>query len=355
MPSENEIMTALQRVLDPELGKNIVELGMIRNLSVTDTGKVKFTLAFTIRGCPLREQITRSARQAVESLPGITGVEIIEGEMTPEERQALFGGTPPAPPKLAEFNKIKQVIAVMSGKGGVGKSSVTALLAVALAKDGYKVGILDADITGPSIPKLFGFRPGGVEGTNMGILPPISPEGVRIMSANLLVKDEDDPIVWRGPMISGTIKQFWTEVIWGKLDVLLVDLPPGTSDATLTVMQSLPVNGAILVTTPQELAAMVVRKAVKMLNQLNIPIFGLVENLSYFVCPETGTQHAIFGPSHAQEIADLACISAWTRLPIDPQIAIAGDNGQIETVKLAELNDLVKKLEQAAVSSEKNS
>jgi ATP-binding protein involved in chromosome partitioning len=353
MPSENEIRSALQRVLDPELGRNIVELGMVRNLSVTDTGKVKFTLAFTIRGCPLREQITRSARQAVESLPGITGVEIIEGEMTPEERQAVFGGTPPQPPKLAEFNKIKQVIAVMSGKGGVGKSSVTALLAGALAKDGFKVGILDADITGPSIPKLFGFRPGGVEGTDMGILPPITPEGVRIMSANLLVKDEDDPIIWRGPMISGTIKQFWTEVIWGKLDVLLVDLPPGTSDATLTVMQSLPVNGAILVTTPQELAAMVVRKAVKMLNQLKVPIFGLVENLSYFVCPETGTQHAIFGPSHAKEIADLACIPAWTRLPIDPQVAIAGDNGQIETVKLVELNDLVKKLEQSSVSAGK--
>ena len=172
MPSENEILTALRRVLDPELGKNIVELGMVRNLSVTGTGKVKFTIAFTIRGCPLREQITRSARQAVESLPGITGVEIIEGEMTPEERQALFGGTPPAPPKLAEFNKIKQVIAVMSGKGGVGKSSVTALLAVALAKDGYKVGILDADITGPSIPKLFGFRPGGGRGDEYGNFAP---------------------------------------------------------------------------------------------------------------------------------------------------------------------------------------
>jgi len=349
MPAENEILSALRRVLDPELGRNIVDLGMVRDLSVTQAGAVRFTLAFTIRGCPLREQILKSARQTVEAVPGVTGVEIVAGEMTPEERRAVFGGTPPAPPKLAQFNQIKRVVAVMSGKGGVGKSSVTALLACALARRGLKVGVLDADITGPSIPRLFGLPSGGVEGNDMGILPPITTEGVRVMSVNLLVRGEDDPIVWRGPMISGTIKQFWAEVIWGKLDVLLVDLPPGTSDATLTVMQSLPVNGVVLVTTPQELAAMVVRKAVNMLNQLTIPVVGLVENMSYFACPETGIQHAVFGPSHAQEIADLVGIPAWTRLAIDPQIAVAGDNGQIGTLRLAEIEGLAEKLAQPAV------
>jgi ATP-binding protein involved in chromosome partitioning len=348
MPSENEILSALTRVIDPELGRNIVDLGMVRNLSVTKAGKVKFTLAFTVRGCPLREQIAKSARLAVEALPGVTGVEVIQGEMTPEERRAVFGGTPPAPPKLAQFNQVKQVIAVMSGKGGVGKSSVTGLLAVSLARRGLKVGVLDADITGPSIPKLFGLPAGGVEGNAMGILPPVTAEGVRVMSVNLLVRGEDDPIVWRGPMISGTIKQFWTDVIWGKLDMLLVDLPPGTSDATLTVMQSLPVNGVVLVTTPQELAAMVVRKAVNMLNQLNIPVVGLVENMSYFTCPETGSQHAIFGPSHAKEIADMVCIPAWTRLQIDPQISAAGDNGQIGKLHLEEIDGLAEKLAQPA-------
>ena len=348
MLSETEILNALTRVIDPELGRNIVDLGMVRSLSVTKAGKVKFTLAFTVRGCPLREQIAKSARLAVEALPGITGVEVVMGEMTPEERRAVFGGTPPAPPKLAQFNQVKQVIAVMSGKGGVGKSSVTALLAVALARRGLKVGVLDADITGPSIPKLFGLPAGGVEGNDMGILPPVTAEGVRVMSVNLLVRGEDDPIVWRGPMISGTIKQFWTDVIWGKLDILLVDLPPGTSDTALTVMQTLPVNGVVLVTTPQELAAMVVRKAVHMLNQLNIPVVGLVENMSYFTCPETGSQHAIFGPSHAKEIADLVCIPAWTRLQIDPQIAIAGDNGQIGTLHPEEIEGLAEKMAQPA-------
>ena len=344
MPSEAEILDALQRVMDPELGRSIVDLGMVRNLSVTSAGHVNFILAFTIKGCPLKDQITRNARQAVSALPGVTGVEITQGEMTPSERQALFGDKPAQPPKLAQFNQIKQVVAVMSGKGGVGKSSVTALLAAALARQGYKVGILDADITGPSIPRLFGLPAGGVEGNDLGILPLVTPGKIKVMSANLLVRTEDDPIIWRGPMISATIKQFWEEVIWGKLDFLLVDLPPGTSDATLTVMQSLPVNGVILVTTPQELAGMVVRKAARMLDQLNIPVLGLVENMGFFTCPETGRRHEIFGPSHASEIAAKLGITAWTTLPIEPQVTIAGDKGEIESTNLVEIESLATKL-----------
>ncbi len=352
MPSENEVLNALQRVIDPELRRNIVELGMVRNLTVQKTGQVKFTLAFTIRGCPLKDKITHEARSAVAALPGVTGVDIIEGEMTPGERRALFEKTPMQLPKLAQFNQINHVFAVMSGKGGVGKSSVTALLAVNLARQGLRIGILDADITGPSIPKLFGLPAGGIEGTELGILPPITPGKIKVMSSNLLVKSEDDPIIWRGPMISGTIKQFWEDVIWGRLDVLLVDLPPGTSDATLTVMQSLPVNGVILVTTPQELSAMVVRKAVNMLDHLNIPIVGLVENMSYFPCPDTGAHHEIFGPSHAAEIAEKVGIPSWTTLPIDPQISQAGDKGEIERIQLAEIEDLATNLVQVLVISD---
>jgi ATP-binding protein involved in chromosome partitioning len=341
MPSENDIIAALRRVVDPELGRNVVDLGMVRNISISRNGKVKFTLAFTVSHCPLREQLTRNAEQVVAGVPGVTKVEIIQSEMTPDERKAALGTIQPGTLKPSQFNQIKQVVAVMSGKGGVGKSSVTALLASAMAHHGLSVGILDADVTGPSIPKLFGLPPGGVEGSQMGILPPLTPDGIKVMSVNLLVKDEDDPVVWRGPVITATIKQFWTEVIWSKLDFLLVDLPPGTSDATLTVMQSLPVTGVILVTTPQELATMVVRKATHMLQKLNIPILGLVENMSYFVCPETGTQHNIFGPSHAKEIADLVGISTWTRLQIDPNIATSGDNGRISTVNIKEIDNLV--------------
>ena len=350
MPVESEILEALQRVIDPELRRNIVDLGMVRNLSIDEKGRVKFTLAFTIRGCPLKDKITQDARSVITALPGVTAVEIIEGEMTAGERKALFDKSPSQPPKLAQFNHIGQVIAVMSGKGGVGKSSITALLAASLARRGLRIGILDADITGPSIPRLFGLPAGGIEGNDLGILPQITPGKIKVMSANLLVKTEDDPIIWRGPMISATIKQFWEDVIWGKLDVLLVDLPPGTSDATLTVMQSLPVDGVVLVTTPQELAAMVVRKAANMLDHLNVPIVGLVENMSYFKCPETGINHEIFGPSHAGEIAEKINTTSWTTLPVNPLIAQSGDRGKIEEVNLTEIDHLVEILTSAEAS-----
>jgi len=337
-------MAALSQVMDPELGRNLVELKMIRQLTIRPDGHVSFMLALTIPNCPLREQIRASAQAAVEALPGVKKVTVTLGAMTEEERREVLGRSGPMLPKLNTASQIKRVIAVLSGKGGVGKSSVTALLAVALAHAGQKVGILDADITGPSIPKLFGLPPGGLRGNDQGILPGITPLGIRIISTNLMVPEEDTAVIWRGPLITGAINQFWSDVLWGKLDTMLVDLPPGTSDATLTVLQTLPINGVVLVTTPQQLASLVVRKAVRMIQQLNVPILGVVENMSYYPCPDTGKHHDIFGPSHADEIASLANAPVWARLPIDPQVAALADAGQIEAVNPAMMKDVVAQL-----------
>jgi Mrp family chromosome partitioning ATPase len=341
--TEAEIRAALSRVQDPELHRSVVELGMIRDLAIHE-GAVRFTLALTIPECPLREQLTAEARAAVETLPGVKDVIITLGAMTDEERTAALGHAQPESPKANPFNDVRQVVAVMSGKGGVGKSSVAALLALALARQGHQVGILDADITGPSIPKLFGLRAGGVSNSPMGILPPVAAGGVKVMSINLLLPDEDTPVIWRGPLISGTIRQFWTDVVWGQLDYLLVDLPPGTSDAALTVMQSLPVNGIVIVTTPQELAAIVVRKAVHMAAQLKAQVLGVVENMSYFVCPDTGQRHNIFGPSHAEEVAAAAQAPVLARLPIDPDIAALCDAGEVALVARPEVEALAAAL-----------
>jgi len=343
MPTEQEVVTALSQVIDPELHRNIVELGMVRNIQVHDA-LVEVELALTTAACPLSEKIADDARAAVKALPGVDKVIVTLGEMTAEERAAALGQAQPEPPKASQFNQVNRVVAVMSGKGGVGKSSVTALLGLALARRGYRVGVLDADITGPSIPRLFGLRPGEVRGNAFGILPPVAAEGIKVMSINLLLPDEDTAVIWRGPLIAGVIQQFWTEVMWGRLDVLLVDLPPGTSDAALTVMQSLPVNEVIVVTTPQELAAMVVRKAVHMAAQLNVPVLGVVENMSYFVCPDTGKHHEIFGPSHAEEVAAAAGAPVLARLPIDPQLAALCDVGKVGSVTRPEIEPLVEAL-----------
>ena len=344
MPTIPEMIAALEKVLDPELGRNIVELKMVHDLTITPEGEVRFTLALTVLGCPLREQMSNASRNALLALPGVRDVQIEFRAMNEEERKAIFGQVQPPGPRLNEFNKINRVIAVMSGKGGVGKSSVTGLLACALNRQRQKVGILDADITGPSIPKLFGLPPGGLRGTDQGMLPAITRSGIRVVSTNLLLKEEDQPVVWRGPLISGAIKQFWTETLWGKLDTLLVDLPPGTSDAALSVINNLPLNGAILVTTPQDLAGMVVRKAVHLLQELKVPILGLVENFSYFVCPDCGVQHEIFGPSHAAETAAAAGLQSWVRLPVDPAVAAQCDAGQVELVNFPAVQEVVSLL-----------
>jgi len=330
MPTQEEILAALQAVKDPEIGRNIVELKMVRDLNIRPDGEVSFTLALTIAGCPLRNQMAENARQVLMALPGVKSVSVTFGAMSEEERRAVFGDGRQALPKLNQFNLVKHTVAIMSGKGGVGKSSLTAMLAVVLARQGQKVGILDADITGPSIPKMFGLPPGGLRASEQGMLPAASKLGIRIVSANLLLNEEDTAILWRGPMISGAIRQFWSDALWGKLDTLLVDLPPGTSDASMTVATALPINGVIMVTSPQGLAAMVVRKAVNMLQQVNVPVLGVVENMSYYRCPDSGKRHEIFGPSHAEEVAVQANAPVWAHLPIDPLIAAQCDAGQVE-------------------------
>lgn len=344
MPTEAEVMEALKKVIDPELGRSIVDLNMVRDLQIKPDGVVAFTLALTVPSCPLKDRMKGDAHAVLTALSGIRGVELTFGAMTDEERKAVFGHGAPSLPKLNDFSRIGQTIAVMSGKGGVGKSLVTAALAVTLARQGKKVGILDADLTGPSIPKLFGLPSGGVRGSEMGILPANTRTGIRVMSTNLLVPEEDTAVVWRGPVVSGTIRQFYEQVLWGRLDVLLIDLPPGTSDANLTVVQNLPLNGAVLVTTPQALAALVVRKGVRMLQQLNVPILGVVENMSFYTCPDTGNLHEIFGPSHAAEVAQLAGTQVAARLPIRPEVAAQCDAGQVEDVSLPELEAFASQL-----------
>ncbi|MBR2460720.1 MAG: Mrp/NBP35 family ATP-binding protein [Clostridia bacterium] len=227
---------------------------------------------------------------------------------------------------------IKHVIGVVSGKGGVGKSSVTALLATLTRRLDYKTAILDADITGPSIPKIFGLK-GDVTGCEDGILPLTTHTGIHAISVNMLLRDETAPVVWRGPVIAGTVKQFWTDVVWGDVDYMYVDMPPGTGDVPLTVMQSIPLDGIIIVATPQDLVSMIVAKAVNMARMMNIPILGIIENYSYMLCPDCGKKIEVFGKSHVDEIAMQYSIPVLARLPIDPKLAALCDAGTIETVE----------------------
>lgn len=231
--------------------------------------------------------------------------------------------------KPHELSKIKKVIGIVSGKGGVGKSLVTSMLAVTMNRRGHNTAILDADVTGPSIPKAFGIKEKAI-GSELGILPIKSKTGIEIMSINLLLENDTDPVVWRGPIIAGTVKQFWTDVIWEDIDYMFIDMPPGTGDVPLTVFQSIRVDGIIIVTSPQELVSMIVSKAVKMANMMNIPIIGLVENMAYFKCPDCDKEHKIFGDSHIGDIAKKYNIDILASLPIEPKLAAICDKGIIE-------------------------
>ena len=239
---------------------------------------------------------------------------------------------------------IRKVIGVVSGKGGVGKSLVTSLLAVNAQRNGFNSAILDADITGPSIPNAFGIHE-KAQGTEEGLFPAISAKGTKIMSINLLLENENDPVVWRGPVIAGAVKQFWTDVMWEDVDFMFVDMPPGTGDVPLTVFQSLPVDGIIIVASPQELVKMIVGKAAKMAEMMNIPVLGIVENMSYFECPDCGKQHKLFGESHIDELAKEFGIDTVARLPIDPKLAAACDKGTIELYAGNWLDELSGKIE----------
>ena len=245
--------------------------------------------------------------------------------------------------KLNQWSSVKKVIAVASGKGGVGKSLVASLLASAAAKRGLRTAVLDADITGPSIPKAFGLS-GGTMACEQGILPCVSAGGVRVMSLNLLVDNPSDPVVWRGPVIAGTVKQFWTDVYWEDIDIMFVDMPPGTGDVPLTVFQSLPVDGIVVVASPQELVGMIVEKSVRMAGMMEKKVLGLVENMSYFTCPDCGKKLEVFGPSRVDELAKQHGIPVACRLPIDPSYAAAVDRGAVESIDCSELKPLIDSL-----------
>ena len=251
---------------------------------------------------------------------------------------------------MNKFSNVKNVIAIISGKGGVGKSLVTSLMACKLNDKNVNTAILDADITGPSIPKVFGLDDERAEGSESGILPKLSGTGIEMMSVNLLLEDTGAPVVWRGPVIAGVVKQFWSEVCWGDVDYMFVDMPPGTGDVPLTVFQSLPVKGIILVTSPQELVGMIVEKAVRMAEMMKVPVLGIVENMSYFECPDCGKRHSIFGESRLGEIAARHGITNIARAPIDPAIAAACDAGEIEALSAPWLDDFAGKLKAALES-----
>ncbi len=244
-----------------------------------------------------------------------------------------------------EASNVKKIIGIVSGKGGVGKSLVTSLLACSMQKKGRSAAILDADITGPSIPKMFGIQEKAYA-DDMGIEPVNTKTGIRIMSLNLLLDNDTDPVIWRGPMIAGVVKQFWTDVCWGDVDYMFVDMPPGTGDVPLTVFQSLPVDGIVVVTSPQDLVGMIVGKAVNMAEAMNIPVLGIVENMSYFECPSCHEKHYIFGDSHIEEMAALYGIDHIARIPIVPEMAAACDNGEVESIDYGWLTELTQMIEE---------
>ena len=246
--------------------------------------------------------------------------------------------------QLNEFSRVKKVIGRVSGKGGVGKSLVTSMMASATNKRGFNTAVLDADITGPSIPRMFGIKEHALGDGKNHIFPCRSSNGVDIMSINLLLESDTDPVVWRGPVIAGVVKQFWTEVVWKDIDYMYVDMPPGTGDVPLTVFQSLPVDGIIVVTSPQSLVSMVVAKAVRMAELMNIPILGIVENMSYFTCPDCGREIKVFGDSHVEEIATTYGIPLLARLPIDPAAAAACDSGKVESIDTAPIQPALDKI-----------
>jgi Mrp family chromosome partitioning ATPase len=340
--AEKQVFGALRGVMHPEFEHDLVELEMIRRVAVEDD-RIAVTLALPFVDVPVKDDLVRRVREAVSGMDPTAQVEVDLVEMSQKERAAFMGKTGEAPGPATLANDVSHVVAVLSGKGGVGKSSVAALLAVALRRRGMRVGVLDADITGPSIPRMFGLHRQPAMGP-LGILPVETVTGIKVMSINLILQSDDQAVIWRGPLISNAIKQFWTEVAWGKLDVLVVDLPPGTSDASLTVMQSIPLSGVVLVTSPQDLAGMVVRKAAGMVQKMGAPIVGLVENMSYVTCPDCGREIRVFGPSRAMQTAARLRVPFLGQLPLDPELACRCDEGEIEAYDAERFDQMVKPL-----------
>jgi len=350
MVSKEQVMASLKDVIDPELHISIVSLQMVKDVSI-DGDRVKVLVALTVSGCPLSQTISGDIQKALLKLPGVKTVDVETTVMTKKELEELrakiqsqmvaaaqtraAGSKMPPGIDRLENKKIRNVVAVMSGKGGVGKSFVTAFLAVQLARVGYKVGILDADITGPSMPKMFGLKGPLYVTPEKRVLPAMTKTGIRVVSMNLILEEPQMPVIVRGPIVNSVIRQMFQDIEWGDLHFLLVDLPPGTSDPQLTAFQSLPLRGVIVVTTPQDLALMVVGKAINMAKALSeqlapVKILGLIENMSYAVCTHCGEKLEIFGPSKAQAAAKKASIPYLGAIPIDPTIAKLADEGKIE-------------------------
>jgi Mrp family chromosome partitioning ATPase len=328
MITDKQVLDALRGVMHPEMKRNLVELGMIKEV-VTKDGGVTVTLLLPFKEIPIKDDLVQGVRGAVKGLDADSQVQVDLVEMSQQERAVFMAQAEGGPKQAQSLNSIDRVIAVLSGKGGVGKSSVAALLAVALNRQGKRVGVLDADITGPSQPKMFGLHDPPAMGP-IGILPSETETGIKVMSINLLLPNENEAVIWRGPLISGAIKQFWQDVVWGELDYLIVDLPPGTSDASLTVMQSIPLNGVVLVTSPQDLAGMVVRKAASMAQRMKAPVLGVVENMGYATCPKCGEKIEVFGPSQAMQMTGHLGVPLLGRLPLDPELSRRCDAGEIE-------------------------
>ena len=339
--TESDIYQALTLVKHPEFqSHNLVELGMIPAVRV-EQDTVYITVAFPFLESPIKDSLVQLVQKAVEEASDGVEIEVAAIEMNPKQRAAFLALAKDMQP--VSGGRINKVLAVMSGKGGVGKSTVAALLASALRRRGLLIGVLDADITGPSIPKMFGAHQSPMAGPR-GISPVKSRTGIELMSMNLLLETEDQPVVWRGPLISRVIEQFWGEIAWGDLDFLIVDLPPGTSDAALTVTQSLPLDGIILVTSPQDLAGMVVRKAANMVQHLGVPLIGLVENMSHIICPKCGTKINLFGTSQAEVAAGKIGVALLGRIPIDTQLSVLCDGGAIEEFRGSEFEEIVERV-----------
>ncbi len=313
--SEATILSALEQIIDPDLRKDIVTLGFIRNLEVTG-GDVSFTIMLTTPACPVKEEMETQAIELVSALEGVTNVKVTMDAEVPQGRGIANNVAIPG---------VKNIIAVSSGKGGVGKSTVAVNLAVALAADGAKVGIMDADVYGPNVPLMLGTGYDQPEVEN-GQLKPIEAHGIKMISMAVLVPP-DKPMILRGPMLHGVVRQFLSDVNWGELDYLVVDMPPGTGDVQLSLAQLVPVQGAVLVTTPQEVSLSDVRRAVKMFETVNVPVLGVIENMSYFIAPDTGNRYDIFGKGGGEKLADEYGLNFLGQVPLGMEVREGGDTG----------------------------
>ncbi|HEY68963.1 MAG TPA: Mrp/NBP35 family ATP-binding protein [Anaerolineae bacterium] len=352
--TEAGVRKILSKIKHPEITKHdVVTLGMIPEIQV-EADRIGVKLAFPFPEVPIAEQLRAQVRNALQgALKGVR-IDVETTQMAPRQRASFTAMARGERPSSASRENVAQVLAVMSGKGGVGKSSIAGLLASSLRRRGLRIGILDADITGPSIPKIFGIHQAPIAGPQ-GIKPVPSSTGIEVMSINLLLPDEDQPVVWRGPLIAKAIEQFWKDIAWSQLDFLIIDLPPGTSDAALTVMQSLPLDGIVLVTSPQDLAGMVVRKAANMAKRLGIKLLGVVENMSHVVCPECETKIEIFGSSQAEATAERIGTRLLGRMPLALNLSTLCDRGEIEQFHSEVLDSLTDEVLAGVDSNEEPS